>query len=211
MQRLSKSKRKSKNIHWSYWAARRLLFSICWSQMYSLMYNSGHSEKHVIIFVLAPNERQPWSSTVARLSWKAILDYGMGSMFGLHQQSRRQKALWLVCIKHLAAELFHPSGLTHQSFPAILFRVFPKTTPADPTVRAHAADTQSRDLHVESQKRCNLSVPVGWSKNMYLQMSHLRITYLFLREYDEGGECVALTDKTSQIFAEEIKTTFPYK
>lgn len=40
-------------------------------------------------------------------------------------------------------------------------------------------------------------------------MSQLRLTFI-LKEYD-GGECVVLTDKTSQIFTEKIKDTFACK
>lgn len=37
-------------------------------------------------------------------------------------------------------------------------------------------------------------------------MSHLRITFLYFREYDGGGEDEVLTDKTNEIFTEAIET-----
>lgn len=146
MQRLPKSKRKCENNHLSSWVSCRLLFFICWSQIYSLMYNSGHSEKHAIIFVLAPNERGSleaarWHVSLGKLFW--FLSYGMGSMFGLHHQSHRRKALWLSALK-IYQQSIHPFGLTHQSFPAI-FGVFPKTTTANPlwecVQQAHQAES----------------------------------------------------------------------
>lgn len=60
------------------------------------MYNSGHSQKHAIIFVLAPNERGSLEAVLWHVSLGELFgfsSYEMGSMFGLHHQSRRQKEL----------------------------------------------------------------------------------------------------------------------
>lgn len=64
---------------------------------------------------------------------------------------------------------------------------------------------------MQLQKLFNLSVPCQ------LKHKSLRVNVTFkdnifiLNEYDEGGECMAATDNTSQIFTVKTKDTFAYK
>lgn len=169
MQSLSESKRKCKHNHLSFWVSCRLLFFMCWSQIYSLMYNWGHSEKHAIIFVLARSERGSleaalWHVSLGKLFW--FLSYGMGSMFGLHHQSHRQKALWL-CIKNLQAE--------HSIYLDWLIKVFQPFLGYFPKrqQKTHCESICSR--HTMQTAACGIAknsaifqFPVNWNKNLYL-------------------------------------------
>lgn len=74
-------------------------------------------------------------------------------------------------------------------------------------VRAHEADTEGKE-HVQLLKLFNLSVPCQLKyKSVFVNVA-FKDNIFVLNEYDEGGECMAVTDNTSQIFTVKTKDTF---
>lgn len=74
-------------------------------------------------------------------------------------------------------------------------------------VRAHEADTESKE-HVQLLKLFNLSLPCQLKYKSVLVNVTFKDNIFILNECDEGGECMAVTDNTSQIFTVKTKDTF---
>lgn len=142
-------------------------------------------------------KRQTWSSTVARLSWRAIRVSVLWNGIDVWTPSSelQTKGAMASCIKKEPAERsVLPFGPTHQRLPAI-FKIFPQPTTA-------SKSWGSMQTHKVGRHRCNYghaavfySVLVSGCKSLQLWSVTFEENYTYFQMIMMKGRNVVLTEK----------------